>query len=495
MRFLLCVIVLMLAPIAPVLGQEADKRFPLFAYLTGEPTPLMMTYTPSQLDPRQEVNQRLLKTSSIRADLVALRPTFDGLILYGYHEACTPRILAVAKDLKFRAVILAIWDPKSAAETDGVAALAKMHENDFALGILLGNEGITFKRYEFEDVTIAADRLRKKLPKTIPLSTSEPLVGYKSEAMVGFGDFLAPNIHPVFDRPALDAESAAAWARKETLALATRAKRPVLLKETGFPHAGKAGYSPASQRTFWQAYLKPGLIARPADLPSAWAFHGIAFDAFDLPWKSIDSKLEIERSWGLFSNKREPYPALEPWKARRDAKEKPSTRSNFDAAPSFTSVNVTDKKLKEPEPTFEFKFRKPADGITVAKEAKRTLLVVNSPSGIGDSTITLKAGQWPENVTLRFQHGKDKGFTSLEEFRLTTERVQIEGSKALSGKFRFAFLDAKRTPVAIEPGKREAAGVLDVPVTVHDGAIEVALPTCLFVGSREIRLAWIDAFR
>src|SRR5439155_6185260 len=107
---------------------EPDNRFPLFAYLTGQPTATMIAFTPSQLDPRQDVNQRRLTTSSIRADLEALRPAFDGLVLYGYHEACTPRILAVARDLNFRAVLLAIRDPKPAAEVDGVAALARRHQ-------------------------------------------------------------------------------------------------------------------------------------------------------------------------------------------------------------------------------------------------------------------------------------------------------------------------------------------------------------------------------
>src|SRR5205823_3608063 len=78
---------------------EPDRRNPLFAALTAADAPTLVTYTPSQLDPRQDVNQRKLATSSIRSDLEALRPAFDGLVLYGYHEACTPRILAVAKDL------------------------------------------------------------------------------------------------------------------------------------------------------------------------------------------------------------------------------------------------------------------------------------------------------------------------------------------------------------------------------------------------------------
>ncbi len=298
-------------------GDDADRRFPLFQYLTGQPAATMVTYTPSQLDPRQEVNQRRLTTSSIRADLEALRPAFDGLILYGYHEACTPRVVALAKELKYRAVLLAIWDTKSAAEVDGVAELARLYEADLALGVLVGNEGITFKRYEADDLMIAAARLRQKLPKTVPLATSEPLVGYQHEFIRNFGDFLAPNIHPVFDRPQFSPEAGAAWAREEALKLAKQTKKPVLLKETGFPHDGKPAYSPSSQQAFWSAYAQPGLIARVENAPQAWVFHGVGFEAFDLPWKSEESKLTIEKSWGLLSPKREPYPAFEVWRAVR----------------------------------------------------------------------------------------------------------------------------------------------------------------------------------
>lgn len=295
-------------------GDEPDRRFPLFRYLTGQPAATMVTYTPSQLDPRQEVNQRRLATSSLRADLVALRPAFDGLVLYGYHEACTPRIVELAKELKYRAVLLAIWDTKSAAEIDGVAELARLYEPFMTIGVLVGNEGITFKRYEADDLAIAAARLRLKLPESVPIGTSEPLVGYQHDFIRNFGDFLAPNIHPVFDRSQLEADAAAAWAREEALKLARETKKPVLLKETGFPHDGKPAYSPATQQAYWLAYTKPGRVAHVAESPNAWVFHGVAFEAFDLPWKSEESKLTIEKSWGLLSSNREPFPAFDVWR-------------------------------------------------------------------------------------------------------------------------------------------------------------------------------------
>ena len=58
------------------------QRFPFFAYLTGDRPPTMVAYTPSQLDPRQEGNQRKLATSSIRADLEALRQQREQVLQY-----------------------------------------------------------------------------------------------------------------------------------------------------------------------------------------------------------------------------------------------------------------------------------------------------------------------------------------------------------------------------------------------------------------------------
>ncbi|MCX6382191.1 MAG: exo-beta-1,3-glucanase [Armatimonadetes bacterium] len=310
-RFALLLIGLSLFVSTEVWAQgKTDSRFPLFAYLTGTPTARVVTYAPSRLDPRSEANQHTLKTSDIRADLIVLRPTFDGLILYGYNEACTPRILAIAKALKYRAVILGVWDIKSRNELMGAVTLANEYKDSMAIGLLIGNEGINFGRYEQEDLTVALESVRAKLAPSIPIGTSEPLGRYDKKFVRSFGDFLAPNIHPVFDRPNMNPSEAAAWAREEALKLMKTSGKPVLLKETGFPHDGKPAYTPESQSAFWSAYLKPGAIVRGG---GNWVFHGVAFEAFDLPWKSEASGLPIEKSWGLFSQARKPYPVLSAW--------------------------------------------------------------------------------------------------------------------------------------------------------------------------------------
>ena len=315
--FLGTILVASTLPNETVAQHKADHSYPFFSYLTSKDQPAkLICYTPSELDPRVEANQGRLLTSSIRADLTALRPAFDGLVLYGYHEACTPRIVALARELGYRGILLAIWNPKSAAEIDGVAALARQYDGVLNMGVLIGNEGITFKRYELEDLDIAEKRIRKLLPKNVPVSTSEPLHGYTNETILKFGDFLCPNIHPVFDRKDLNAEQAAVWTRGEAEKIAKKAGRPVLVKETGFPHAGKPEYTPTSQSEFWHHYTQPGRMTRVTAAAGGepWTFHGIAFEAFDLPWKSVESKLEIEKSWGLLGTDRKPHAALRVWK-------------------------------------------------------------------------------------------------------------------------------------------------------------------------------------
>src|SRR5438552_3781184 len=139
-------------------------------------------------------------------------------------------------------------------------------------------------------------------------------------------------------------------------------------------------------------------------------------------------------------------------------------------------VGQPDRAAKEP--TYKVvEVEKGADSVVAQKEKDRTVFVVTSESGIGGATIVLAGGEWPENVTLRFLYSKDKGFNWLEDIRLSTNRVVVEGTQKSSGKMPFCFAgpDSDKQDV-IQPGGRESAGFLDVRVHHAKEAMDVTLP-------------------
>jgi len=54
-------------------------------------------------------------------------------------RACTPRVVAVAKDLKYRVMLLAIWISSPPGDRRR-RRTGRQHEQDFNLGVLVGNE-------------------------------------------------------------------------------------------------------------------------------------------------------------------------------------------------------------------------------------------------------------------------------------------------------------------------------------------------------------------
>ena len=149
------------------------------------------------------------------------------------------------------------------------------------------------------------------------------------------------------------------------------------------------------------------------------------------------------------------------------------------------------------EPTYKVvEVQKAADSVVAQKEKARTVFVVTSESGIGAATIVLAGGEWPADVTLRFVYAKGKGFHWLEDIRLSTDRVVVEGTQKSSGRMPFCFAgpDSDKRDV-IQPGGRESAGSLDVRVHHEEQAMDVTLPAHMLRGSTKLRLAWIDAYR
>lgn len=277
----------------------------------------LVAFSPTNHDPRSGADYRAPNSASILADLRALRPAFDGIILYGYDKNVTPHVVSSMRQLGYRALMLGIWNPSSEDEIAGVAELANQVGDSMAVAIAIGNEGVAFNRYRFEDVKMGADRVKRrlKLADRVAICTSEPFSQYGFQPLQAFGDFLAPNIHPVFDKPELGPAEAAAWTRDRAMALAGVAKRPILVKETGFPHGGDRRFSPARQAEFWKAYLAPGRVALSPDDRTIWVSHVAAFESFNLPWKAAQSKIPIEEFWGLMSVDRKPYPAFGAWQA------------------------------------------------------------------------------------------------------------------------------------------------------------------------------------
>ena len=156
----------------------------------------------------------------------------------------------------------------------------------------------------------------------------------------------------------------------------------------------------------------------------------------------------------------------------------------------MTTFALGGEQPKSAEPVYEIKLRKPADTLVWGTEKDRTIFLITCPSGIGGATLHLKAGQWPENVTIRLQQQQGKSLTSLENFTLSTDRVRVEGDLKSTGKFRFWFLDANKSA-----GKREPSGALNVIVAKQKDSLDVTLPTCLLLASSSVEIAWIDVYR
>lgn len=249
--------------------------------------------------------------AGIREDLRRLRPHFSGLITYGQGNG-QDAIAGIAVEAGFDALFLGIWDPTDTAELDAAIALAQRHPQQI-VGLVLGNEGLFWKRYSARDLEAATSHVRARAPN-LALGSSEPFAVYldspDAAALLAL-DLLLPNIHPRFE-PWFDpanTEQAATFVVEVLERLRARGGKPVLIKETGLPSApAEQGFTEDRQAEFWSR-----LAARIPPSPTqnlAW------FEAFDSPWKPRELQDEFgrleasEAHWGLFRHDGTPKPAV-----------------------------------------------------------------------------------------------------------------------------------------------------------------------------------------
>lgn len=246
--------------------------------------------------------------ADIRADLQVLRRRFDALITYdAVHGA--QQIAPIARQLKFHAIIIGVWNPAVAGELDAALATASRFP-DLVAGISLGNETLFFGRTDPKALARQLAAAHVRVP-AVPLTTTEPFHMFtrpETAALLPQLDFLLANVHPVFQpwfRSGSEA-SAAQFVVNVVNDLAALGCGPVLVKETGEPSGpASAGFTPERQAAFYRE-----LRGRfPPSDTRAFAY----FAAFDAPWRENDAGAPgvhpEEAHWGLFDAARRPKAA------------------------------------------------------------------------------------------------------------------------------------------------------------------------------------------
>ncbi|MGD9974710.1 MAG: hypothetical protein AB7S77_16740 [Desulfatirhabdiaceae bacterium] len=249
--------------------------------------------------------------SGIRSDLKLLRPHFDGLVTYAGVNG-VEKVPEIAHELGFRAMIMGIWNPASEIEVQHVIETVRRYPKLIA-AVIVGNEGIYAKHYQPADVEKTVRTIKTRYPE-LPLGTTEPFFLYLKPEYENFfasHDFLAPNIHPIFEK----------WFKPDNpvpgiafiIQIAERLKatygKPLLIKETGIPSGPESmGFSPERQSQFWKTLFQM--------IPAAPDRSVVCFEAFDAPWKpavtaeTFTGDHPAESFWGFFSSDGKPKPVV-----------------------------------------------------------------------------------------------------------------------------------------------------------------------------------------
>jgi exo-beta-1,3-glucanase (GH17 family) len=247
-----------------------------------------VAYAPTEWNPLKGIRP---SSTSIEADLTAVRrASFDGLVTYGCDGIMGAEFVGLAEAAGFKAIIIGIWNPKSAMEFKAATNAAI---SSTVVGFCVGNEGLD-ERYSFLDLEQSIERLRRATRK--PVTTTEQIEDYHDGRLARIGDWSFPTVHAYFHSKTVPAD-AVSWTLKEYVSLKKRTDRLVLFKEVGLPTDGDpdAGVSEENQLAYYMQL---------AQSPVPFVY----FEAFDQTWKR---HLPVEPHWGLFRSDRTPKKTAE----------------------------------------------------------------------------------------------------------------------------------------------------------------------------------------
>jgi exo-beta-1,3-glucanase (GH17 family) len=156
-----------------------------------------IAYQPTELEVINGQPTQASRTS-IAEDLRVLRPKFDGLITYGSHSG-GEFIADVAASLKFRAVIVGIWNVRDSTEVANAVAAWRRNPK-LVIGVSFGNETVFGRREDFASLAKLLASFRASHPG-LPVATTEPFhlwTDSKSSVTLKQIDFVLPTVHPIF---------------------------------------------------------------------------------------------------------------------------------------------------------------------------------------------------------------------------------------------------------------------------------------------------------
>ena len=133
-----------------------------------------------------------------------------------------------------------------------------------------------------------------------------------------------------------------------------------------------------------------------------------------------------------------------------------------------------------------------AEGVTITATKAGCTVAITSRTGIGKTTLTRTAKEWPTAVVLRLH------LKGLEGFRASNGRVTVGAEVPSSGgKPRtWQNIEGKEQPIAMSVKAVDAKGKPMAGLPPAGGYFEVVLPPAVLAAdAKTITINWIDFYR